>query len=73
VRPPRTFHTRNLIQKLENIQQTVVIDKESAKNLITEFADIFSYIVEIESLNTDLQDKIDRSENLQVEMVGKDF
>jgi len=73
VRPPRTFHTRNLIQKLENINQTVVIDKETAKNLIVEFADIFSYIVEIEGYNTDLQEKINNNENLQVEMIGKDF
>jgi hypothetical protein len=74
MRPPRTHHIRELINRGQNIVgNSLVLDKETITNVTKELADVLSYVLEIEGKIIDLEEKIQSNNVLTVELIGDNF
>jgi sensor histidine kinase YesM len=74
MRPPRTHHIREFINRGQNIVgNSLVLDKETIANVTKELADVLSYVLEIEGKIIDLEEKVQNNNILTVELVGDNF
>jgi len=74
MRPPRTFHVREFINRGQTIVgNNLVLDKETIVNVTKELADILAYVLELENKIDELQNKVDESQIITVELTGENF
>jgi len=74
MRPPRTFHIREFINRSENISgQGLLFQKENILNIAKELADILAYTLELENQIQDLEQKIEQNEVISVEIISENF
>jgi hypothetical protein len=74
VRPPRTHHIREFINRGQNIVgNNLVLDKETIANVTKELADVLAHVLELESKIAELEEKVQNNNVLTVELVGDNF
>jgi hypothetical protein len=74
VRPPRTNHIREFINRGQNIVgNNLVLDRETIANVTKELADVLAHVLELESKIADLEEKVQSNSILTVELVGDNF
>jgi len=74
MRPPRTFHIRELINRSETINASgMLLQKDAVVNITKEIADVLAYMLELEHELVELRTKISENTLLEIELVGKDF
>lgn len=74
MRPPRTHYIREFINRGQNIiGNSLVLDKDTSFNITKELADILAYMLELESKIVDLEEKVQSSDVIAVELVGENF
>jgi hypothetical protein len=74
VRPPRTHHIREFINRGQNIVgNNLVLDKETIANVTKELADVLAHVLELESKIAELEEKVQNNNVLTVELVGNNF
>ena len=74
MRPPRTYHIREFINRGQSIVgNSIVNDKDTVSHITKELADILAYVLELENKIDDLQIKFDESQITAVELVGEKF
>ena len=74
MRPPRTHHIREFINRGQNIVgNNLVLDKETIANVTKELADVLAHVLELESKIAELEEKVQNNNVLTVELVGNNF
>lgn len=74
MRPPRTNHIREFINRGQNIVgNNLVLDRETIANVTKELADVLAHVLELESKIADLEEKVQSNSILTVELVGDNF
>lgn len=74
MRPPRTHHIREFINRGQNIVgNNLVLDKETIANVTKELADVLAHVLELESKIAELEEKVQNNNVLTVELVGDNF
>jgi len=74
MRPPRTYHIREFINRGQNIVGNgLMFDKDTIGNVTKELADVLAYVLELENKIDELQIKIAQNEIITVELIGEKF
>ena len=74
MRPPRTYYIREFINRGQSIVgNNLVFDKDTVSNITKELADVLAYVLELENKIDGLQNKVDESQIITVELTGENF
>jgi len=74
MRPPRTYHIREFINRSQNVVGNgLMFDKDTIGNVTKELADVLAYVLELENKIDEMQNKIDESQIITVELSGENF
>ena len=73
MRPPNTHHIRNFNNRIITTVGKQIIDNDEMRKIQSELVDLLAYVLQLENKIMELQDQVDQSNIVNVEMVGKDF
>ena len=73
MRPPNTYYIRDFNNRVTTSAGKQIIDNDEIRKVQGELVDLLAYVLQLENKVGELQDQVDQSNVVQVEMVGKDF
>lgn len=75
MKPPNTHWLRKFNEraKLLNGTSPQIVPQEEIRGVCNELTDVLCYIIELENKITSLNDALDNTKLIEVEMIGKDF
>ena len=73
MRPPNTHYIRDFNNRVTTTAGKQIIDNDEIRKVQSELVDLLAYVLQLENKIGELQDQVDQSNIINVEMVGKDF